>query len=80
MRTVIQAWPAIMPTKMVHDYVGGRGVWEELMKHYGNGKNAILKPFRRTAKQGNESWHINVVDAVLTRAQMEGTLVNQSDQ
>lgn len=68
--------PAVLSTKECHEYVGGRPTWEELMKCYGQGRNPILKPFRRTPDRGASYWLREVVDDVLRRAQMEQTLVS----
>ncbi|MES2995873.1 MAG: hypothetical protein V4733_03595 [Verrucomicrobiota bacterium] len=67
--------PAILATKECHDYVGGRPIWEELIRIYGSGRRATLAPFRRTAAQGKEYWLREVVDDVLRRAQLESALV-----
>ncbi len=60
---------AILSTKEVWGYVGNRMVWEELKQKYGS----ELVPFRQTAR-GDSFWHRNVIDSLLMRAQLEGSL------
>lgn len=67
---------AVLSTKECHEYVGGRLVWEDLIQHYGQGRQPILKPFRRTPDRGASYWLREVVDDVLRRAQMEQVLVS----
>ena len=63
---------AVLSTKEAHGYVGGRPVWEELVREF----PSILKPFRRTP-QGWEYWLVNVIDTALKAAQMDGRLLNE---
>ncbi|MGB0991713.1 MAG: hypothetical protein ACPG32_04500 [Akkermansiaceae bacterium] len=69
MKSIINQWPQVMPTKMAHEYVGGVKVWEELLGKY----SEILKPFR-TTPQGWQSWHKEIIDNALRAAQMDGKL------
>jgi len=63
--------PAVLKTKEAQEYVGGRPVWEDLVKHYG----ATLKPFRSTAERGNSYYRRETIDKVLLLAEVEGKLV-----
>lgn len=52
-------------------YVGGKPVWQDLMKHYGD----KLTPFRRTAQRDCSYYRRDLIDKILLLAEVEGTMV-----
>ena len=63
--------PVILKTKDVHRYVGGKPVFDELLRAFPE----QLVPFRRTPR-GDTQWRIEVIDHVLKLAQATGSLIS----
>lgn len=59
-----------MPTKVAHDYVGGRTVFEDLKKFYPE----LVRPFRRTPR-GDEYYRKEVLDAAMAAAEANEDLL-----
>lgn len=65
----------ILSQSETEDYVGGLGVWQDLMKFYGPKKHRAVEliPFRVTPG-GHRKWKRSEIDQILDIAQEEGTL------
>lgn len=62
--------PGGLSTKQAHDYVGGLGVFEDLLKHHPD----IVKPFR-TLERGDRFYRRECLDQAMLFAENMGTLV-----
>jgi len=66
--------PAVLKEKEAWAYVGGRPVWDDLLKHY----QKHLVPLRESPTRGDAVYRRETIDKVIQLAEIEGKLRNPS--